>query len=271
MECTSPYQPRQLAAIEVLPNQFGVSQGYYARGEGGPTSAPTYTSQSLVGCDSLASPYDFGITYSTASSSSPAFGPQGSAYISQTAPELDNVYGFYQNELRRTFESVRDSNLTEAGNSLKRISDWLLGNAEALGRSRHFKFFLGFISADERATKIDAGLVRDDESIHTERLKFWNEFNLCWLAVFQKQRELTTEMHNMSQCLDPPQSIMKYDQIESMGEGLVRLCDALEKHGLVDYQIGVSEEEIMIGEIKPLTLCVIRANLIQCLWLALTL
>jgi hypothetical protein len=264
-ESVPPYQPRQSAAIEVLSNQFGVPQGYYAGGEGGPTSAPTgsiagqnvqpqysamsYTSQSPVGRDSLASAYASGMTDSAASSGSPAFGQQGTAYASQTAAELDNAYGSYQNELRRTFESVRDSNLAEAGNSLMRISDWLLGNAEALGRSRNFKFFLGSASArsDERATEIDAGLVRDDESMHAERLKLWNEFNLCWLAVLQKQKELTVEMLNARQRLHPPQSLMEYDQMESMGKELVRLCDIMEKHGLVDYQMGVWEEEIMTG------------------------
>jgi hypothetical protein len=85
--------------------------------------------------------------------------------------------------------------------------------------------------------------------MHTERLKFWNEFNLCWLTLFQKQRELITEMHNMRQHLHPPQNIMEYDLMESMGEKLIQLCDFMEKHGLVDYQMGVWEEEIMTGEI----------------------
>jgi hypothetical protein len=124
----SSYPPRQSAAIEVLLNRFGGSQGYYAGDEGGLTSTPIYTSQSLVGRDSA---YGFGV--STALSSSTAFGPQGSGYNLRT--ELDNAYVFHQNELRRTFTSVRDNNLTEAGNSVNRISDWLLGNAVVLGRS----------------------------------------------------------------------------------------------------------------------------------------
>lgn len=33
--------------------------------------------------------------------------------------------------------------------------------------------------------------------------------------------------------------------LEHLSRELVRLCDSVEKHGLVDYQMGVAEEEIM--------------------------
>lgn len=32
-----------------------------------------------------------------------------------------------------------------------------------------------------------------------------------------------------------------------MAKDLIRLCDAVEKFGLVDYQYGVAEEQIMTG------------------------
>jgi hypothetical protein len=280
-ESVQPYQPRQSAAIEVMSNQFGVPQGYYVGSEGGPTSAPTagigaqnvqpqfssaisYTSQSPGGRDSLVSSYASGMTEPAQVTGSQGAFSQSTDYASQTAAELDNAYGSYQNELRRTFESVRDGNLAAAGNSLIRVSDWLLGNAEALGRSRNFNFFLGPVPArsDERATENDAGLVRDDESMHAERLKLWNEFNMCWLAVLQRQKEFTMEMLDTGQRRHPPQSLMEYDQMEAMGKELVTLCDNMEKHGLVDYQMGVWEEEIMTGKLylfhyfsTALTLC----------------
>lgn len=40
---------------------------------------------------------------------------------------------------------------------------------------------------------------------------------------------------------------MTKDQIEGLGDELVRLCDGLERHGLVDYQYGVWEEQIEEG------------------------
>jgi hypothetical protein len=37
--------------------------------------------------------------------------------------------------------------------------------------------------------------------------------------------------------------------MEDLGEELIRLCDKLEPHGLVDYQMGIWEEEILSGEL----------------------
>lgn len=48
-----------------------------------------------------------------------------------------------------------------------------------------------------------------------------------------------------------PQSILQEDFLERMGRELVRLCDSMERHGLVDYQMGVWEEEIVNGIIHP--------------------
>ena len=46
-----------------------------------------------------------------------------------------------------------------------------------------------------------------------------------------------------------PQTLLPKESLEEMGNELVSLCDGLEKHGLVDYQMGVSEQEII--ESKP--------------------
>jgi hypothetical protein len=36
--------------------------------------------------------------------------------------------------------------------------------------------------------------------------------------------------------------------LEKMGQDLVRLCDKMEPHGLVDYEMGIWEEEILGGK-----------------------
>jgi hypothetical protein len=159
-ETVQPYQPRQSAAIEVLTNQFGVAQQYYVPGEGGPTSAPSsaiagqnvpsqytpisYTTQSPVAREPLASAYATGMADASQSSSQGAYGQTNYA-----AQELDNAYGQYQTELKRTFECIRDGRLADAGSSLVHISDWLLGNAESLG------MFSSVACFAERATEID--------------------------------------------------------------------------------------------------------------------
>lgn len=42
-----------------------------------------------------------------------------------------------------------------------------------------------------------------------------------------------------------PQELMRMDFLENIGQEIVGLCDRIEQHGLVDYQMGVWEEEII--------------------------
>jgi hypothetical protein len=87
--------------------------------------------------------------------------------------------------------------------------------------------------------------------MHDERLKLWNEFNTCWLAVLQRQKEFTIEIQSSGQ-RQHQSALLEYDQMETMGKELIRLCDVMEKHGLVDYQMGVWEEEIITRKSKSI-------------------
>ena len=96
------------------------------------------------------------------------------------------------------------------------------------------------------------GILRDDHLSYPDRLELWKEFNICWLAVCQKQKDLTQEYiagHQSSQV-----SLLPRDRMESMGKALIQLCDQLEQHGLVDYQMGIWEEEILCGKFTTLIL-----------------
>lgn len=42
--------------------------------------------------------------------------------------------------------------------------------------------------------------------------------------------------------------ILSQDTLQKLGQELVRLCDKMEQYGLVDYQMGVWEEEILCGK-----------------------
>ena len=78
----------------------------------------------------------------------------------------------------------------------------------------------------------------------------WNDFNHGWLALLQKQKDLTES----EQKLQVAQSLISKDGLEDMGKELVRLCDGIEKHGLVDYEYGVWEERIIAGKFFRRTL-----------------
>lgn len=47
-----------------------------------------------------------------------------------------------------------------------------------------------------------------------------------------------------SQQLSRSQRIMSQETIKKLGDELIRLCDGIESHGLVDYQYGVWEDRI---------------------------
>ena len=87
------------------------------------------------------------------------------------------------------------------------------------------------------------GLTVDEVGLHADRLRLWGEFNTAWLSIFQRQKD----MLESGQRVQLPQSLISRDFISKMARDLVRMCDGIEKHGLIDYQCGVAEERIMQG------------------------
>jgi hypothetical protein len=256
-EPVEQYQQNRDSAIQVLSTGFGVAQTPYY--ESGPTSAPAaalasqtvpsqypalgYTApHASVGRETLAPAYTTaGMTDPHQATAQPGYS-QGS-YSEQPNPgnEFDVFYNRYQTELKRTFEHVRDGLLSEAAQQLFMLSDWVLHYAETLGKSSK-----QCISG--RAAELTTGLVRDDENHYAQRLVLWEEFNTCWLATLQKQKAFTQEMISTGQRPQPPKTLIEYDFLEKMGTQLVKHCDNMEKHGLVDYQMGVWEEEIVASK-----------------------
>lgn len=50
------------------------------------------------------------------------------------------------------------------------------------------------------------------------------------------------------QLLSKSQPLMSKALLKKMGNELVRLCDGIERHGLVDYQYGVWEDRIIASK-----------------------
>lgn len=119
------------------------------------------------------------------------------------------------------FEHTSQGRLSEAAETLLRLSQWLLSRVKELG------------------------LVSDDQSLREGRLVLWDEFNKCWLAVLQRQMDSTRQMLDTGQPPSSPQNILPEEFLKEMGDALVQQCDGIERYGLVDYQMGVWEEEIM--------------------------
>ena len=57
-------------------------------------------------------------------------------------------------------------------------------------------------------------------------------------------------MINTSQPPPDGQTLLQEAFLERMASELVRMCDVMERHGLVDYEMGIWEEEIINGNLK---------------------
>jgi len=163
----------------------------------------------------------------------------------RSVPEVDEAYETYQTKAKEIFTLVRDGKLRETHSNLLHISHYLLGNAERLG-SRPTRPQSPHVSTDDSSRT--PGLDRDDRSLYEERLKLWDTFNNTWLTTLQAQhsttRAILAQPPHQPHPL-PTQTLLGVDDMESLGHELVKLCDGIAHFGLVDYQMGVAEEQIL--------------------------
>lgn len=127
--------------------------------------------------------------------------------------EMGEAYEQYQTALREVFTNIRGGALQAASDSLLNISEWLLSKVEELA---------------------------DDENLLKDRVKMWQDFNHAWLSLFQKQKDLMGTGLQLQH-----QTLVSEEGLRKMGKEIVRLCDSIDRHGLVDYQYGVWEEHII--------------------------
>jgi hypothetical protein len=149
---------------------------------------------------------------------------------------LDEEFAQYGISLRTAFAHIHAGRLMDASRPLLEISKWLVTNVEGLGRfhctrSRLMAYF------------VIIGILRADRA---DLLPLWNDLNTCWLALFQKQLDMKHDLV-AARYMPTMHNLLTSDRMEAMGNELIQLCDQLEPHGLVDYQIGILEEEILSG------------------------
>ncbi len=97
----------------------------------------------------------------------------------------------------------------------------------------------------EFVAKFHSGLLLENHELRDGRIRLWDQFNTCWLVLLQNQKDRTQDMLDTGRSPIPPQNLLEESSLEEMGNEIVRLCDTIERHGLVDYQMGVWEEEII--------------------------
>ncbi|KAK6840955.1 hypothetical protein PG987_001815 [Apiospora arundinis] len=131
--------------------------------------------------------------------------------------EMGEAYEQYQKALREIFTNIRKGVLVSASESLLTVSDWLLSKVAELG------------------------LAADNPQLHHDHIKLWHDFNHAWLALLQKQKDMVASGIPSQR----GQTLVSEENLKKMGKEIVRLCDVIERHGLVDYEYGVWEEPII--------------------------
>ncbi|KAB5550998.1 hypothetical protein GE09DRAFT_157366 [Coniochaeta sp. 2T2.1] len=127
------------------------------------------------------------------------------------------TFAHYDSVLREAFREIRDGDLANASETLLTASSLLRD-----GVSRF-------------------GLVADDSRARADRIGVWRDFNNAWLTLLQRQKDMVESHQQLGQA----QSILTLEALKNLGKQLVDLADVLERHGLVDYEMGLWEERIV--------------------------
>ena len=106
----------------------------------------------------------------------------------------------------------------------------------------HFRF------VSVLALRFLLGLTIDHDDWKELNTRFWNDVNNAWLATLQHQHDLATQMMRTNQPIRNSDAIISAGALERLGDEVVKFCDDIEKYGLVDYQMGFREEEIIDRE-----------------------
>ncbi|KAH7172691.1 hypothetical protein DER46DRAFT_497104 [Fusarium sp. MPI-SDFR-AT-0072] len=220
------FSSRQPAAMQMMPPDVASS---YFGSETGASAGPSLQ-QPAQGSSGSANVYQQSnaMNYASNSMSSVSTMPQATntADVSMTDDHdyaegaLEEKWVSYQRQLGSIFQEIVNGSLESASETLLSVTSWLLSQVA------------------------DLGLNLDDTNLHADRIQLWNDFNHAWLGLGQRQIDLMTS----SQPLSRTQSLVSKAMIRKMGNELIRLCDGIERHGLVDYQYGVWEDQITAGE-----------------------
>jgi hypothetical protein len=236
-----PYQQRQ-TALEVMASQFAEPQ-YIPQGEHGGLGVGSSSSQYLT---TQSEQGVYGGVPVTRGPLHPAYPgaqvdfPQVEPQPAQGAIEPDTNQEVlqqglrdYRQQIKLTFDAIVAGRVTEASDKVLAATRWLVASVSALGE------FTTNLSGEQAL--IVQGLQHDDENRYEERIELWTELNLCWEAIAQKQKEITEEALRTTRL---PADILSGETITHLVDELVSLCDQLEQYGLVDFELGIWEEQI---------------------------
>ncbi|RAO71505.1 uncharacterized protein BHQ10_007517 [Talaromyces amestolkiae] len=169
------------------------------------------------------------------------------AFRGMNAAYWDTRYNQWNESMREAFYDIAAARLDKACIALLNLIDWLETHAKDLGQQIDI-ILHGPYSQTHDIWGI-TGLFRDNELTLKVHLPLWKTFNYCWLSLLQKQKD-SVNATICSKILQPGSTrLLDAWSLEDLGLELIRFCDWLAPHGLVDYERGMWEEEILDGKI----------------------
>ncbi|KAE8357994.1 hypothetical protein BDV27DRAFT_150848 [Aspergillus caelatus] len=218
-EVVTPYSARPSAAIDDLSGQFPVPQYFSPNeptGAGVPavgvpylTSAPTYNQPGPIGRPTGSQPFPTTMT---------DMPPGGTAGRFDSSSSQQRQQQQQQTQQASSQVIPEPTTLTDAYGQFQRALRGTLDNART-----------------GRLEEASRSLLEISE---------WLVTNARELAVCQKQKDLLQDVLRTRR--QPPHtSLLNDDVMDNLGKELIQLCDRVEQFGLVDYQMGIWEEEIL--------------------------
>jgi hypothetical protein len=140
-ESVPHYQPRQSAAIEVLPDRFNDSPYLSSNVQGNMVSPHYMTSQAeqVPFQQQLQQPRPASGHLESQQSGPMSLGvqqyPEETQRTTSAANTLENEKSQYEQHLKLTFQAIRAGKVNEASEKLMQISTWLISSVVALGEN----------------------------------------------------------------------------------------------------------------------------------------
>ncbi|KAJ1679731.1 hypothetical protein EV182_001443 [Spiromyces aspiralis] len=125
--------------------------------------------------------------------------------------ELNKRLSEIQAQLKAVVGKIEAGRILESFDTLSRVTDAIVTNCESLGLAAEKPVFEGF-----------------------DRISFWRALNHCWIFALKHTDAATSEVQRLHE-----------EHLLHLQESIEKWCDVLQKYGLVDYEMGFWELDIM--------------------------
>ncbi|KAI9241409.1 MAG: hypothetical protein BYD32DRAFT_448755 [Podila humilis] len=160
----------------------------------------------------------------------------GSPAPGSTVPSSSAELAAIQEELQTVLEYVDHGMILKSFDTLSRLTDIVVTNCEQLGLVSDN----ASISTSTTTTSITATQEVDQKS------GFWTGLNNCWLFAFSHYANARSQDQQL-----------KEPHLHHLHNNVKTWADTLEKYGLVNYEMGLWEQDIL----EAIEVCLISASL----------